>query len=42
LRDSSALVPTLAMAAAVKPSVRKGSKSLPVLVAAFSAARRAI
>lgn len=42
LRDSMALVPTLAMAAAVKPSVRKGSRSLPVLVAAFSAARRAI
>jgi hypothetical protein len=41
LRDSSALVPTLAMAAAVKPSVRKG-RSLPVLAAAFSAARRAM
>ena len=32
----------LAMAAAVKPSVRKGSKSLPVDAAAFSAARRAM
>ena len=42
LRDSSALVPTLAMAAAVKPSVRKGRMSLLVEAAMFSAARRAM
>ena len=32
----------LAMAAALKPSVRKGIRSLLVLAAAFSAARRAM
>jgi hypothetical protein len=37
-----ALVPTLAMAAPVKPSVRKGSRSRLVLLAMFSAARRAM